>query len=131
MGAQFFDVLRAVLFVSLGCASSPRGLRWLALRVSGRGARRARSTRSVGARRSPGVGLHRKSGKQGRKGRAEMEGAEDIVGCRVGKCNVGAEIVGHMTLRVAVAWATCAAPVSDAELRVLAEDEGTLGHFEN
>eukprot|EP00959_Pyramimonas_sp_CCMP1952_P120919 2528247-Pyramimonas_sp.AAC.1 len=89
------DVLRTIILASLGHAASPRGLCLFALWVSSRGARRAGSMRSTGARRSQGVGLHRKSGRQRRRSHPNREGAETV---------------GHGMLRVAVAWAMYASP---------------------
>eukprot|EP00959_Pyramimonas_sp_CCMP1952_P338370 7086249-Pyramimonas_sp.AAC.1 len=108
--APLFDVLRAILSVSLGHASDSRGLCQLALWGSGRRARCAGSARSVGARRPQGVGPHRKSGSQRPRDRADRQGADDVVGRPVVTSNEGAEIVGRRVLRVAVARAARASP---------------------
>eukprot|EP00959_Pyramimonas_sp_CCMP1952_P081688 1706491-Pyramimonas_sp.AAC.2 len=88
----------------------------IAASVSGREARRVGGGRTARARRSPGIGLNCKSGRQRRRSRPNTEGAETV---------------GHGLLRVAVAWAMYASPVLCTEARVLAEDVDTLGRFEN
>eukprot|EP00959_Pyramimonas_sp_CCMP1952_P110789 2317812-Pyramimonas_sp.AAC.1 len=88
----------------------------IAASMSGRQARRVGNTRTAHARRSPGIGLNRKSGRQRRRHSPNMKGAGTV---------------GHGVLRVAVAWTMYASPVLCTEVRALAEDVDTLGRFEN
>ena len=74
VGASFFGVLRAILFVTLGHAANPIGLRRLATWVSGREARRVGGARVARSRRSPGIGVNRKVRQQGRGGGEWSEG---------------------------------------------------------
>ena len=129
VGASFFDVLRAILFVTLGHAANPIGLRRIAtwVTVSGREARRAGSARIARARRSPGIGVNRKARQTGREGGERSESA-----VKHGESGgVPFETVGDAMLQVVVAWkawVSCAPPTSVA---TLATDEGTVGPWEN
>ena len=127
VGASFFDVLRAILFVTLGHAANPIGLRRIATWVSGHEARRAGSARRARARRSPGIGVNRKVRQTGRDGGERSESA-----VKYGESGgVPFETVGDAMLQVVVAWkarVSCAPPTSVA---TLAADEGAVGPWEN
>ena len=137
---QFFDVLRAVLFVSLGLSTSTHGICLLARLLSGRKARRARGMRVVRVRRSPGVGLHRKPRNHVLRMCKDVESSQDIVRCGVEHCGVRAETVDRKMLPAVVATTTyeppvlhterSVTPVPDRKWAVLAEDDDTLCHFE-
>ena len=88
----------------------------IAATASGREARRVGKSRAVRPRRSPGIGLNRKSERQRRRGTPNEEGVETV---------------GHGMLRAAVARAMYAPPVLRTELGVLAEDVDTMGLWEN